>query len=425
MQKNEIKIVQVAISELKPALYNPRVMNEKQEADLTASIEQFGLIDPIIANSNKDRLNIVVGGHQRLKIAKKLNYKEVPVVYIDLNEEREKILNLRLNKNTGSWDYELLKSFETEILFDIGFDSEEIGKIWDDVLEIEDDEFNEEKELEKIKTTDIKPGDLFTLGNHRLLCSDSTEEDSVKRLMDGEKTSMIFCDPPYNINLNYNKGLGGQKNYGGQVDDNKSDKGYGEFLNKSLHNALLVSSPDAHFFYYCDQRYIGLLQSLYSELGIKNQRVCLWIKNGFNVTPQVAFNKCYEPCVYGIKGKPYLAPINNLNEVLNKEVGTGNRAIEDILDILDIWLVKRLPGQDYEHPTSKPPTLHEKALRRCTKINDIVLDLFGGSGSTLIACEQLKRRAYLIEKEPIFCQLIINRFEKLTGQKAISLNKSK
>jgi DNA modification methylase len=146
--------------------------------------------------------------------------------------------------------------------------------------------------------------------------------------------------------------------------------------------------------------------------------VCLWIKNGFNATPRVAFNKCYEPCVYGTKGKPYLAPLHNLNEILDKEIGTGNRTIDDILDILDIWLAKRLPGQEYEHPTSKPPTLHEKALRRCTQINDIVLDLFGGSGSTLIACEELKRRAYLVEKEPIFCQLIINRFEKLTGVKA-------
>lgn len=425
MKKQDIKITQVAISNLKPAIYNPRVMTSKQESDLTTSIEQFGIIDPIIANCNSERMNVVIGGHQRLKIAKKLGYTEIPVVYTNLTEDREKILNLRLNKNTGSWDYELLKNFETETLFDIGFDSEEIGKIWDDVLEIEDDEFNEEKELDKIKSTDIKPGDLFSLGNHRLLCDDSTRISAVHKLFGEEKTSMIFCDPPYNINLNYNKGVGGQKNYGGKVNDKKSDSDYKEFLKTTLVNALSVSTPDAHLFYYCDQKYIGLLQTLYSELGIKNQRVCLWIKNGFNVTPNIAFNKGYEPCVYGVKGKPYLAPIKNLNEVLNKEIGVGNKTIEDILDIIDIWLIKRLPGQDYEHPTSKPPMLHEKALRRCTKINDIVLDLFGGSGSTLIACEQLKRQAYLIEKDPIFCQLIINRFEKLTGLKAISLNKLK
>ena len=190
-------------------------------------------------------------------------------------------------------------------------------------------------------------------------------------------------------------------------------------------NALEASNKDIHFFYYCDQRYIGLIQDLYKDLGIKNQRVCLWIKNGFNVTPQVAFNKCYEPCVYGIKGKPFLSPVKNLDEILNKEIGTGNRAIDDISDIIDIWLAKRLAGQDYEHATSKPPTLHEKALRRCTKINDIVLDLFGGSGSTLIACEQLKRRAFLSEIEPVFCQLICNRYFNLTGVKAKLLNNKK
>lgn len=140
------------------------------------------------------------------------------------------------------------------------------------------------------------------------------------------------------------------------------------------------------------------------------------------MTPQIAFNKLYEPCVYGTRGKPYLAPINNLNEILNKEVGTGNRAMDDVQDLINIWLAKRLPGNEYEHPTEKPPTLHEKPLRRCTKPGDRVLDSFGGSGSTLIACEQLNRIAYLSELDPIFCQLIINRYVQLTGSKAKQLN---
>lgn len=423
MLDNNLKIVKISVNLLKLAEYNPRKLDSKQEADLTESIKSFGLVDPIIVNSNKDRQNIVIGGHQRLKIAKKLGYKEVPVVFLDLNEEKERELNLRLNKNTGSWDFDLLREFDSSLLLDIGFNDTELNDIWDDVLEIEDDNFQEEKELEKIKETNIKNGNLFALGNHRLLCADSTQEESVKKLMEDNKSRMIYCDPPYNISLDYNKGLGSKQNYGGQVNDNKTDKDYKKFLEQTIKNALSVSLTDAHFFYYCDQKYIGLLQNIYSDLKIKNQRICLWIKNGFNPTPKIAFNKCYEPCVYGTIGSPYLSPINNLNEVLNKEIGTGNRTIEDILDILDIWLVKRMPGQDYEHPTSKPPVLHEKALRRCSKINDIILDLFGGSGSTLIACEQLKRRAYLIEQSPIFCQLIINRFEKLTGIKAVLLNK--
>jgi DNA modification methylase len=130
--------------------------------------------------------------------------------------------------------------------------------------------------------------------------------------------------------------------------------------------------------------------------------------------------------VYGTVGSPYLSKsLQNLNEVMNKEIGTGNRLIDDILDELDIWLVKRLACNEYEHSTSKPPTLHEKAIRRCTKPGDIILDLYGGSGSTLIAAEMLKRKAYLTEIEPKFCQLIINRYEKLTGQKAKLISNTK
>ena len=418
MTSNNLQIVQVPIKDLKEAIYNPRKMDAKQEADLMASIKQFSLIDPLIVNGLKERRGIIIGGHQRFKIARKLGYKTVPVVYVNLDEEKEKILNLRLNRNQGSWDYDMLKNFEMETLLDVGFDQEDLGMIWNDVLEIENDDFDEEKELAKIKTTNIKAGDLFTLGQHRLYCGDSLNPESAKKLMGEEKTRTTYTDSPYNISLDYDKGIGGKKNYGGHVDDTKSDGEFKDFLKKAMLNAMSVSEESAHYFFYCDQKYIWLLQTLYAELGIKSQRVCLWIKNGFNVTPQCAFNKAYEPCVYGTKGKPYIATINNLNEILNKEIGTGNRTAYDIVDIFDIWLAKRLPGNEYEHPTSKPATLHEKPLRRCTKVNDIVLDLFAGSGSLMVSCEQLKRRAYMIEKEPIFCQLIINRYEKLTGLKA-------
>jgi hypothetical protein len=138
-----------------------------------------------------------------------------------------------------------------------------------------------------------------------------------------------------------------------------------------------------------------------------------------NVVPTVAFGKCYEACVYATRGSPHLSDAHqNLSEILNREVGSGNRAIDDILDILNIWLERRIPGNEYEHATQKPVTLAEKPLRRCTKVGDSILDLTGGSGSTLISCEQLKRRCYMAEIEPIFCDLIIRRFEALTGTKA-------
>lgn len=427
MRKESIKITFVKVADLKLATYNPRKWDDAKKAKLKESIKRFGLVDPLIANSNPKRKNILIGGHFRLKVAKELGHKDVPVVFVNISDvEKEKELNLRLNKNVGEWDLELLKEFDLSVLLDVGFGDEDLSQIWDDSLETEDDNFQEEKELAEIKETDIELGDLFELGSHRLLCADAHDSVNIQKLMGGEKTSMIYTDPIYNIGVSYDKGIGGKQNYGGKVDDNKSDAEYREFLKSGMQSALSVVNKDFHYFCYCDQKYIGMVQDLFRELGIENKRVCMWIKNGQNPTPGVAFSKCYEPCVYGTVGSPHLSKsLQNLNEVMNKEIGTGNRLIDDILDELDIWLVKRLAGNEYEHSTSKPPILHEKAIRRCTKPGDVILDLYGGSGSTLIAAEMLKRRAYLTEIEPTFCQLIINRYEKLTGQKAKLISNTK
>lgn len=418
--ENPYTIVYVLTSELRPADYNPRKWDEVAAKQLTESIKRFGLIDPIIVNGASNRKNIVIGGHFRLEMAKRLGIESVPVVYVNIpNIQKEKELNLRLNRNTGEWDFELLKSFDVELLLDVGFDDGNLSHIWDENLGVENDDFDVKKELEKIKEPKSKLGNIYQLGSHRLICGDATNSEVIKKLTQDDKVSMLYCDPPYNISLDYSNGIGTKGKYGGKTNDKKSEEEYKAFLKKTLENGLLTALPDAHIFYWCDENYIGIVQELYRKLGITNKRVCLWIKNNQNVTPQTAFNKVYEPCVYGIRGNPYLSEsVKNLNEVLNKEVGTGNRLTDDILDLFNIWLAKRLPAQEYEHPTEKPPTLHEKALRRCTKAGDIVLDVFGGSGSTLIACEQLKRRAYLCEIEPIFCDLIIKRFEKLTGKEA-------
>ncbi|PJA87304.1 MAG: hypothetical protein CO141_00050 [Candidatus Moranbacteria bacterium CG_4_9_14_3_um_filter_42_9] len=427
MGKENLKITFVDVNSLKVAAYNPRKWDDAKKEKLKESIERFGLVDPIIVNSAPERKNIVIGGHFRLAVAKELKIQEVPVVYLNIPDiEKEKELNLRLNKNVGEWDIELLKSFDLGVLLNVGFDDGDLSAIWDDCLETEDDNFQEEKELAEIKETDIQLGDLFELGSHRLLCADAHDPQNIQRLMGGEKTSFAYCDPIFNIGVSYDKGIGGKQSYGGKVDDNKSDAEYREFLKSGMQSALSVVNKDFHYFCYCDQKYIGMVQDIFRELGIGNKRVCMWIKNGQNPTPGIAFSKCYEPAVYGTVGSPYLSKsLQNLNEVMNKEIGTGNRLIDDILDELDIWLVKRLAGNEYEHSTSKPPTLHEKAIRRCTKPGDIILDLYGGSGSTLVAAEMLKRRAYLTEIEPRFCQLIINRYEKLTGQKARLISNTK
>ncbi len=418
-----LKVTYVPISELKPSEYNPRSWSDEAIRQLKESIKRFGVVDPLLCNSAPKRQGVLIGGHFRLKILKELGYKKVPVVYLNIPDpEKEKELNLRLNRNTGDWDFELLKEFNIETLLDVGFDDSDLSNIWDDIMETEDDDFDVKKELEQIKKPKTKLGDVFQLGPHVLICGDSTDINVVKQLTDKNSVAMIYSDPPYNINLNYSKGIGSKKNYGGKTKDNKSDVEYKEFLRESLKNGLSICQPDCHVFYYCDEKYIWLVQSLYQELGIENKRVCLWIKNNQNPTPQVAFNKVYEPCVYGTVGKPYLSSIKNLNEILNKEIGTGNRTLDDILDLFNIWLEKRKTGVDYDHPTEKPPTLHEKAIRRCTKPGDIILDLFAGSGSTLVAAHQMKRTAYLVEIEPIFCDLIIKRYERISNKRAKKLN---
>lgn len=421
-QKTEALLIRyVQANTLKPAEYNPRTHDAAAQEKLRESISRFGLVDPILVNAAPNRGNIVIGGHFRLQVAQSLGIKTVPVVYLNIpNLEHEKELNLRLNRNTGEWDYELLKAFDLNMLEDVGFDPGDLAHVWDETLETEDDDFDVEKEVAAIKKPKTKFGTLYALGNHRLLCGNSTDPEDVKRLVGKRGVGFIACDPPYNIGLSYDKGVGTAGKYGGhKTDDNLTDKNYRAFIRKTMENALASAKQNVHAFYWCDESYIWLMQELFRELGLTNRRVCMWLKDNANPTPGVAFNKVYEPCVYATRGKPYLAPsVTNLNEVLNKEVGTGNQLIDDVTDLFNIWLVKRLAAASYEHPTSKNPTLHEKSLRRCTKPGDFVLDLFGGSGSTLIACEQLKRRALLCEQEPIFCDVIVNRYEKLTGNKA-------
>ena len=168
------------------------------------------------------------------------------------------------------------------------------------------------------------------------------------------------------------------------------------------------------------------MQTLYKELGIDSKRLLIWIKNGFSPTPTLAFNKVTEFCAYGTVGSPYLSKdVNDVHEIQNHNMTTGNNLSEEIMDQLNIWMVKRLPSSQMEHPTEKSPLLHHKALRRCTKVDDVVLDLTAGSGSILIACEQLKRTAYVCELEPVFCQVILNRYKQFTGLDPVQIYEEK
>lgn len=423
MTKITWKIEKRKVKDLVPADYNPRKMTEQERRDLEDSIKEFGQVIPVVVNVGK-RKDVLIGGHQRTTLYADLGYEDVEVMVPsrELTKEEEKKLNLRLNKNTGSWDFEKLKDINLEMLLDVGFGDEELQVFFDDV-DMLDGDFNTGRAIKEIKTPKAKHGDVYQLGDHIVMCGDSTNPEDVKKLMGKDLADVVYCDPPYNIGLDYNKGVDNRKStYGGSFDgkkDSKKDAEYAEFVATTLGNALAVAKPNTHVFYWCDEKYIWLLQTLFKENKVRNERVCLWIKNNAFPRPQSAFNKVYEPCVYGTRGKPYLNKgLNGLNEILNKEVSTGNQLHEDIFEIITLWLDKRDPTTEYQHPTQKPVTLAEKPLKRCSAPGHIVLDLFGGSGSTLMACEQIKRKARLMELDPIFVDVIIKRWEEFTNLKA-------
>jgi DNA modification methylase len=404
-----MKIENVKIKKLKPAEYNPRKMTAKQEEDLTNSIENFGLVDPIIANKRKGRENIVIGGHQRLKIAKKLGYKDIPVVYVDLELKREKELNLRLNKNTGEWDWELLKNFDESFLLNAGFDNFEIDKIFQE--KAEEDDFDVEKEAEKIKKPKVKKGEIYQLGNHRLMCGDSTSEEDVGKLMGGELANMIFTDPPYNVNYSYHS-----NKYHGQVifNDNLSNDEFYKFLLKAFINIEKFSNKQMSWYIFCGYTTEPIFRKAIDEAGLYFQQQIIWLKEHFVLARGQAYHRAYEPVLYGKKRKG----TGYKNKEMTKETDMLDLDFDNFQDRLDVWYLHRDKTNEYKHPTQKPVRVSERAIKMSSKRNDIVLDLFGGGGASLIACEQLKRQCMIMELDPIYAEVILKRYEKYTAKKA-------
>jgi len=406
---------------------NPHVMTDTEKGNLSKSLDKFDYVEVVIINTD----NRLIGGHQRRNdfIAKGKHDEliDVRVPNRKLTEKEFEELAIRLNKNRGHDDEALLKQFfDADDLKGWGFDEQELNDIFDIEAEIKEDNFNLEEELAKIEKPVTKKGDLYLLGNHKLLCGDSTNEKDLDKLGAMQLASIIYCDPPYNIGLSYHKGIKGNSNkktYTNNVfSDNMKGADYLEWIKKTIACALLVSKQDVHIFYWCDPKYIGLIQAAFQQSKVKNKSVCFWLKNQFNPVIQMAFNRVIEPCVYGTIGKPRLNQnITNLSEILNQDV-SGRNIHESVLDITDLWLAHRDKTNDYVHPTQKPITLHEKPLKRCSAPGDTVVDLFGGSGSTLISCEQLGRKALLIERDPVFCDVIVKRWEAFTGKQVTKIS---
>ena len=403
---------------------NPNINTDAQLDRLDKSFTTSGYVESIAINRDN---KIVSGNHRYLILRKHKGLDELIDVRVPdrmLTPEEFRRYLLAANAVRGIWNIDVLKTFDVSLLLDIGFDENILTSVFDDNLSVEDDEWDEKKEIERAKTTKIKPGDYFAIGPHRVICGNAEDPAVVKRLCGTTKIDLTNIDFPYNIGLNYEKGLGGTKNYGGHVDDKKSDADYRAFVKNILTNAVAVSKPDAHYFAWTNETYLGMMQDVFKECGIAFRRLCAWLKGNFNPVPSVGFNKCCEWSSYGTRGKnPYLSNrAKNLTEIMNREIDSGNRMIDDVADLFAIWVAKRVPAQDMEHPTMKPPSLYEKALRRTSKPGDAVIDLCCGSGSLGVACESLKRRAFLCDQDPIFCQVTLSRMEKACNAHAKKLN---
>nr|BDD45332.1 adenine methyltransferase [Elusimicrobiota bacterium] len=399
------KIHTVKIANLKPSEYNPRRWNQKAICDLTTSIQKFGLVDPIIANSARNRRNIVVGGHFRLQIAKDLGFKEVPVVYVNIPDfNKEKELNIRLNKNSGEWDYDLLANFDEELLLDVGFEPAELDKVFE--LEISN------KDPDAIPDVPKKPkaklGDVYQLGDHRLMCGDSTDLAQVQKLLGKNKTDMLFTDPPYNVNYSGK----GKNTSNGIKNDSLSKEEFDEFISKVFANMNELMN-EGSVYYVCSgwSSYPVFYENLIKQ-GFYRAGVIIWVKDnagmGWN-----DYRYKHEWILVGKKKKKKVLGVPILYGW--KE---GSHYFRDSRDECDVWEVPRKNLQDYKHPTEKPVWLIEKALVNSSKRYDKVLDLFGGSGSALIACERLSRQCFIMEYDTKYVDVIIKRWEDFTGKKA-------
>jgi len=411
------------VRDLIPADKNPNVNSDADFAKLKASIKRDGYVEIIVIDIDD---KIAAGNHRhRALVELGMADKEIDVRIPSRKLTQKEFDRYLIASNAlrGSWDFDVLREYDPELWMQL-LKEEDIAHAFDDLSETEDDNADLEKEMKKAKDTDIKPGDFFQLGRHRLGCIDGTDPVAVKKLIGkGNQIDLVNIDFPYNVGVDYSRGLGGKQNYGGKTNDKKTDSEYYAFLKDITRNALAGAKDDCHIFLWLDEKYLGMFQSLFKEFGIKQKRLCMWVKDSQNPVPKVAFNRAVELCLYGIKGSPYLSnKLLNLNEFLNKNIGSGSRVADDVFDIFQLWFAKRVPGVLYEHPTMKPISLYEKSLRRCSKPGDKVLDLCGGAGSLLLACNAMHRTAIVGEIEPVFCQVIINRFKKISHDPVKKLN---
>lgn len=386
------------VGKLVPYDKNPRTHSPEQISQIAASIVEFGFLNPILVDTAAG----IIAGHGRLQAAKQLGLKQVPVVVLDHLTEAQKrayvIADNKLALNAG-WDEDLLRSEMAALAaedFDlpiIGFSDDELAGLLADPTVAAGN--TDEDAVPEVPVTPVsKPGDVWKLGNHRLLCGDSTVLANVEKVLDGALADMVFTDPPYNVdygNTPKDKLRGTNRTI---LNDNLGE-GFEQFLYDSCLNMLLVCKGAI---YVCmSSSELHTLQKAFVAAGGKWSTFIIWAKNTFTLG-RADYQRQYEPILYGWKqGADHF--------------WCGAR------DQGDVWFVNK-PVRNELHPTMKPVELVERAIQNSSKSRDIVLDCFGGSGTTLIACEKLNRQCRMIELDPKYADVIIKRWEEFTGKKA-------
>jgi DNA modification methylase len=402
-------VVMTRVGDLTPYARNSRTHSDEQVAQIAASIKEFGWTNPILIDGEKG----IIAGHGRLKAAMRLGLEEIPAIELShLTEIQKKALIIADNKlalNAG-WDNELL-SLELEELelegLDLsltGFGEEEISALKPEVVNegLTDEDAVPEPPPEPI----TKPGDIWILGKHRLMCGDSTSIDHADKLMNGVKADLVFTDPPYNVAY---EGRGEKNKLGPIKNDNMSDESFEQFCKDFFAIYHAVMKPLACIYVCHPDSQTGpklAFEKTFGEL-FKKSSTLIWVKQSAGMGWQ-DYRAQHEPILYGWK-----------EGASGKHFYCGDRSKTTI------WKIGRDAQASYVHPTQKPVALPEEAIVNSSKGEDVVVDLFGGSGSTLIACEKTGRACRTMELDPKYCDVIVKRWEEFTGQKARLENAAK
>jgi DNA modification methylase len=390
---NTLKIEYKSPDELVEYARNPRKNNDVVDK-MCAAIREFGFRIPIVVKSDGG----VVDGHLRLKAARKLGLEKVPVVLADdLSEAQIKAFRLLANQsaNWASWDEDLLK-LEFEDLKNMDFDLEltgfDLDQIYKDFLKNEQNDEESVPEINEQTEPIAKPGDIWTLGKHRVFCGDSTDPNSYKTLLNGEIADITITDPPYNVDYDQE---------GTKILNDDLGPGFPRFLEQICSNILAHTSGAIYIFMAISE--IGNLKQAFEKAGGHWSTFIIWAKSHFSMS-RSDYQRQYEPILYGWGKVPRQGPGKSRH-------WCGDR------DQSDLWY-EQIVGSNKLHPTMKPVALLERMILNSSRPNDVVLDPFGGSGSTLIASEKLGRKARLIELDPKYVDVIVRRFEQFSGEKA-------